>query len=58
VWKVNAMTCVVCKNDSLEQHCGRLRSACSWYRCLSCSTVIDVARRLLRLPGDRIVPLG
>ena len=52
------MTCLVCKNDSLEGHCGRLRSACSWYRCLSCSTVIDVARRLARLPGDRVVPLG
>jgi hypothetical protein len=36
----------------------KLRSACSWYRCLSCSSVIDVGRRLARPPGDRIVPLG
>jgi hypothetical protein len=52
------MTCLMCKNDSLVGHCPRTRSACAWYSCFSCSTVIDVARRLAWFPGRAVVRLG
>jgi hypothetical protein len=53
-----AMTCLVCKNDSLEGHCPRTRPACAWYRCFTCSTVIDVARRLAWLPDHQVFRFG
>ena len=56
--KVEAMTCLVCKSDTVEGHCPRTRPACAWYRCISCTTVIDVARRILWLPSHRVVRYG
>jgi hypothetical protein len=52
------MTCFMCKTETLTGHCDKPRAACAWYRCLSCSTVIDVARRLAWLPSHRVVELG
>jgi hypothetical protein len=52
------MTCLVCKSDTVQGHCPRTRPACAWYRCNSCTTVIDVARRILWLPSHRVVQYG
>jgi hypothetical protein len=49
------MTCLLCKNDSVEGHCPRTKPACSWYRCDNCRAIIDVARRLAWLPGHQVV---
>ncbi|MCW2823054.1 MAG: hypothetical protein JWQ67_650 [Marmoricola sp.] len=52
------MTCLMCKNHSVEAHCSRTQRTCAWYRCLSCNTVVDVARRLAWLPRGEVVRLG
>jgi hypothetical protein len=56
--KVKAMICLVCKSPTVEGHCPKTESACAWYRCMSCATVIDVARRILWLPSRRVVQYG
>ncbi|MET0520606.1 MAG: hypothetical protein ABW156_01340 [Jiangellaceae bacterium] len=52
------MTCLVCKSDTVEGHCPRNGPACAWYLCINCTTVIDVARRILWLPSHRVVQYG